>query len=320
MLPDGYMERQYPIGALPQRDVADIRLDAFCSDPVDIDALMAEWKAKSEVFRSTPRETLDAVDSELVRLNASTQTLAKIEGLLTAYRAYLPTTYELAYVPISKLITPQTYVELEHARQSFQGLSRKLTDDEVAQYCLGAPVQGGKIDATFLGYPKGDPGETNYLYQFSSEDDNMRFIPPMPLKPLHDLDLSAETSSARYDVKAIPVLVGPGLPFIQVLKVPLRMDREGGRVSRLIISNGVHRIFRLAELGNTHVAAIVQTASMQEVPDPFVEARRDTLFGPNALRATDIANMDVGRAFRWKKSKRVIKLQVKILQEFSLVP
>jgi hypothetical protein len=30
--------------------------------------------------------------------------------------------------------------------------------------------------------------------------------------------------------------------------------------------------------------------------------------------------MDVGRAFRWKKSKRVIKLQVKILQEFSLVP
>jgi hypothetical protein len=228
MLPDGYMERQYPIGALPQRDVADIRLDAFCSDPVDIDALMAEWKAKSEVFRSTPRETLDAVDSELVRLNASTQTLAKIEGLLTAYRAYLPTTYELAYVPISKLITPQTYVELEHARQSFQGLSRKLTDDEVAQYCLGAPVQGGKIDATFLGYPKGDPGETNYLYQFSSEDDNMRFIPPMPLKPLHDLDLSAETSSARYDVKAIPVLVGPGLPFIQVLKVPLRMDREGG--------------------------------------------------------------------------------------------
>jgi hypothetical protein len=318
MLPDGYMERLYPIGALPQRDVADIRLDAFCADSISIDALMAEWKVKSELFRSVPREALDAADSELIPFNATSQTLSKIEGLLTAYRAYLPTTYELAYVPISKLITPQTYVELDYARLSFQGLSRKLTDDEVAQYCLGAPVRGAKIDATFLGYPKGGPGESNY--QFSSEDDNMRYIPPMPLKPLHDIDLSAEASSARYDVKAIPVLVGPGLPFIQILKVPMRMGREGGQVSRLIISNGVHRIFRLAELGNTHVAAIVQTASMQEVPDPFIEARRDALFGPSALRATDLANMEIGRAFRWKKSKRVLKLQVKVVQEVSLVP
>jgi hypothetical protein len=320
MSTDGSFERLYPIGALSQRDVADIRMDPFFADTVGIDALMDEWKAKSEIFRSLRREPLEVLDSDLLPLTVSPHVTAKIAGLLSAYRAYLPTTFELAFVPIAKLVSPQRYVELEYTRAFFDGLSRRLTDDENAECCLGVPVREAKIDATFLGYPKGQPGEFSYLYQFSSEDQNIRYIPAMPLKPLHDLDLSAERTSGRYDVKAITVLVGPGLPFVHVLKVPTGFDRASGRpVYRLITSNGIHRIFRLAELGNTHVAALVQTVGTHEVPDPFIETRRDALFGPDPLTVSDVANRAIGRGFRWKKSRRVIKLQVNVIQEISFV-
>jgi hypothetical protein len=224
MSTDGSIERLYPIGALSQRDVADIRMDPFCVDTVGIDALMDEWKAKSDMFRSLRREPVGVLDSDLLPLAVSPQTMTKIGGLLAAYRAYLPTTYDLAFVPISKLVSPQRYVELEYTRAFFDGLSRRLTDDENAECCLGAAVREAKIDAAFLGYPKGQPGEFNYLYQFSSDDQNIRYIPAMPLEPLRDLDLSSERTGGRYDAKAITVLVGPGLPFVHVLKVPTGFD------------------------------------------------------------------------------------------------
>ncbi|MDA4114201.1 MAG: hypothetical protein OK474_09165 [Thaumarchaeota archaeon] len=316
----GFGERLYPIGALSEREVAEIRTDPLCADDVGIDALMSEWHAKSDIFRSLPREPLGVLDSDLLPLNLSAQIEEKVQTLLSSYRVYLPNTYDLALVPISRLVSPQKYIHQEHARSSFDGVSRMLTDDENARFCIGTPVRDAKIDAAFLGCPKGETAEEfNFLYQFSSDDQNIRYIPPMPLKPLQDLDI-ADGSAANYGVKAVTVSVGPGLPFVHILKVPVGLDGIGRRpVFRLIIANGVHRIFRLAELGNTHVAALVQTMDWQELPPTFIETPRDLLLGPGALKVTDMVNGAITRTFRWKKSKRVIKLQVKVLQDVSFV-
>ena len=60
-----------------------------------------------------------------------------------------------------------------------------MTDDENAHFCIGKPVRDAKIDAAFLGCPKGETAEEfNFLYQFSSDDQNIRYIPSMPLNPL----------------------------------------------------------------------------------------------------------------------------------------
>jgi hypothetical protein len=313
-------ERLYPIGALSQREVAEIRTDPLCADDVGIDALMTEWRAKSELYQSLPREQLGVLNSDLLPLRMSPPIGEKVEALLSSYRVYLPNTYDLALVPISRLVTPQRYIHPEYARSSFDGATTTLTDDENARYCIGMPVRDAKIDASFLGCPKGETAEEfNFLYQFSSEDQNIRYIPSMPLKPLQDLDI-ADGSAAKYGVKAVTVSVGPGLPFVHVLKVQVGLDGIARKpVYRLVISNGVHRIFRLAELGNTHVAAMVQTMDWQELPRTFVETPRDSLLGPTALKLTDMANSAITRAFRWKKSKRVIKLQVKVLQDVSFV-
>lgn len=318
---NGSVDRLYPIGALSQREVADLRMDPLCIDTVDIDSLMQEWRDKSHKLRSAVRPLLASSDSDILPLNISAEVRSKIEKLLTSYRPFLPAIYELGMVPLAKLVTPQKHVDLDYANTAFEGISRKLTDDEVARFCLAVPVRDAAIDASFLGYPKGPSGEFSYLYQFSSEDQNVRYIPAVPMKPLQDLDVSDDSGEAKYDVKAITVMVGPGTSFVHVLKVPVAVDTSTGKtVYRLIISNGVHRLYRLSQLGNTHAAALIQQVDIREVPDPFIETKREALFGADALRLSELADPEISRAFRWKKTRRVIKLQVNVQQDISFVP
>lgn len=317
---DGYSEALYPIGALAQRDVADIKLDPLCADTVGIDALMDEWRAKAETYRSRTQPPLDARDSDVLPMKVSPAVSEKIQLLLSSYRPYLPIAYDLGFVPVSKLVMSQRRIELEHARESFEGISRKLSDDENAEYCLGQPIRDVRVEAAYLGSPKGSPSEFNYQYQFSSDDPNLRYIPAMPLKPFQDLDLSEHGSPYHWNVKAATVSVGPGLPFLHVLKVRSRASQFSREpLYRLILSNGFHRAFRLAELGNTHVAAMVQSIDWSELPELLIETPRDALLGPSPPRLTDLTDPATTRTFKWKRSKRVIRLQLRITQEVSFV-
>ena len=108
----GFGERLYLIGALSQREVAEIRTDPLCSDDVGIDALMSEWRAKSDFFRSLLREPLGVLDADLLPLKLSPQIEEKVQSLLSSYRVYLPNTYDIALVPISRLVSPQKYIHV----------------------------------------------------------------------------------------------------------------------------------------------------------------------------------------------------------------
>lgn len=322
MTAEAYSERVYPIGVFSERELTDIRLDPLCVDKVGMDALLDEWRAKSAAFKARERPSLDTTDSDVLPLQVGEPLKSRIEQLLFAYRPYLPPSYQIALVPISKLISPQKHVLLEYARTSLGGLERPLTDDENADYCLGRPVRDPKIDSTFLGYESVNHGSKDiaYIFQFSSDDNNMRLLPPMPLKPIQDIDLATEGATEHYSANVLSISVGPGLPFVHVLKVPVRIDQSTRKmVYRLIISNGTHRVFRLAQLKNTHAAAVIQTIDRHEIPDPYVETPRDALFTSGALRIEDLADDSLNRVFRWKKGRRVMKLRVRVSEELSFV-
>jgi len=314
-------ERVYPLGALSEREAADIKVDPFCTDQVTLDELIEDWKVKSKTFQSRLPRSLGASDREILPLEASPETRKKIETLLTACRPYLPSVYTIGLVPIEKLISAQRFVEPAHARRAFNGMTRPLTDEENAEHCLGNPIRDVRIDGSFLGSNDAE-GMTEFVYnyQFSSDDPNVRFIPPMPLKPMQDLNNSMGNGGTEWKVKSVPISVGPGLPFVHVLKVPVYIDNATREpVHRLLISNGFHRIFRLAELGNTHAAALIQTMDARELPERYIMAPRESLFAPNALKLTDLLDKEITRSFAWKKSKRVIRLMIKVVQDVMLV-
>jgi hypothetical protein len=314
--------RLYPIGAFSEKELVAVFTDPLCGEKASIDELLNQWRAKCLAFERAPSPELDVQDSELLPLPVKEETMEVIESVLRSYRYYLPPVFDIALVPIQKLVTPQASVSLEQVGSILSGAAGPISDDENASLCLGPPRSSHEIEAAYLGSPRTPPYQNgfSYLYQFSSEDRNMRFIPIMTLKPVRDMDLATEGSEFPMDVKAIPIAVGSGLPIVHILKVPRAVDPAAGRnASRLIISNGIHRIFRLSELGNTHVAAMVQTMRYEDLPNPFIDAPRDQLFVPKPLTISTLRDRNISRVFEWKKSKRVIKLQVTVNQEGTYV-
>ena len=312
--------RLYPIGAFSEKEVVAVFTDALCAEDVSIDELMNEWRAKTQAFESAAPPDLDVLDSEFLPIAVKEETVERIESILRSFRYYLPPTFDLAFVPIRKLVTPQMSISREHARSVLKGTEGPISDDENASLCLGSPLPSHQIEAAYLGSPKTPSFQNSFsfVYQFSSDDPNLRFIPMQQLKPVRDMNLATEDAPFSYDAKAIPVAVGLALPIVHILKVPKGSDPATRMTThRLIIANGIHRIFRLAELGNTHVAALVQTMSYDDIPNPFIDGPKDKLFLPKPLTISTLADDHISRAFKWKKSRRVIKLQLTVNQEIS---
>jgi hypothetical protein len=67
------------------------------------------------------------------------------------------------------------------------------------------------------------------------------------------------------------------------------------------VFNGIHRIFRLAELDDTHVAAMVQTLRYDEnMPGIFIDSRKEQLFVPRPpLTVPAMTDGNVSRLFKW---------------------
>jgi hypothetical protein len=314
--------RLFPIGTFPEKEVVALLTDPLCAENISIDEFMGEWRSKSRAFEAEPVAPLDVLESELLPLHASEETLNKIESVLTSYRYFLPITFDLRFVPISKLITPQVSISYDQALSVANEANGPLSDDTNAALCLGSPIPSHPIEGAYLGSQKGPPFQTgsSYVYQFSSNDPSLRVIPMMPFKPLRDMNLATEGAHFSYDVKAIPIAVGLGMPVVHVLKVPRGVDGATGKTRyRTVIVNGIHRAFRLAEIGNTHMAALVQTMDYEEVPNPLVDVPRDRAFSPKPLTISTLRDDRVSRLIKWKKSKRVIRVQVAVSQEVSYI-
>lgn len=314
--------RLYPIGALPANDVASILAQPPFADSVTIDQLMQDWKSKSQAFLSTPVPNLYVKDAELSPVSASPTVLANAQKVLDAYRPFLPPSFDLAFVPLSKLVTPQKSLILERARAHHNGRTTPLTDDENAELCLGTNVRSSAIDAALIGNSQNpqNPNQVTYLYQFISEDQDIRLMMPSFLEPLKNTDWSANGASLPNNLRTIPISVGPGPTPIHVGKVVVGTDmQDNSTIHRMILLNGVHRAFRLAELGNQYVAAIVQTMTQNEIPSVLVETPKEVLFSQRPLVITDLANSAITRAFAWKKMKSLIKLKVDVTQDRTLV-
>src|SRR5712692_3926425 len=113
--------RQYPIGALSANEVAGIRANPLCEETVTFDALMQEWNQKVTVFNSLPVPNIAATDSDIQPLTVSPAVKQKVDDVISSYKGFLPPSFDLGFVPIEKLVTPQKSVILERARNAFGG-------------------------------------------------------------------------------------------------------------------------------------------------------------------------------------------------------
>lgn len=282
---------------------------------------MQEWKQKASLYNSIPPANLDTIDTDVLPLNVSPGIQVKIDAVMSSYRRMLPPLFDLAFVPIEKLVTPQKSVIIERARDSLAKATGILSRDQIAEFCLGTAALVPQIEAMFLGMAQNPqaPNQVAFVYQFSSFDMDIRPVLPSGLQPFQTINWSAPGSTHPLELKSIPLTVGPGASPVIVRRVPIGVSGTGSAIYRLIIQNGVHRIFRLAELGNTHVAAVVQTYTANEMEPVMVDTPREILLGQRPLTMGDLVNPKITKAFDWRRAQNVFKLQVTVQHDRTFV-
>jgi hypothetical protein len=324
-MPQNLEHRQFPIGALTPTEVGGILAQPLCADAVTLDALMQDWKAKNQIFQGLQPPDLNATNANLLPLSVSQSVMQRIHDVIASCRNFLPPRYDLAFVPLEKLVTPQRSVLLERAHNFASGATQPLTDDENAGLCLGTPIRSPQINAKLLlsGMNPQNPNQFTYVYQFESEDQDIRYLHIPQLGSLRKVNWAVDGAPYALNLETIPISVGPGISLVQVLKVlvghTISPQSVQTPVYRLILNNGVHRAFRLAELGNKYIAAVVHEMNQDEIPNVLVDTPKAALFAPRPLVVTDLANAAISRSFDWQKAKRLVKLQVTVTPEVLFV-
>jgi hypothetical protein len=255
--------------ALPAQGLLQNFDAGFIASPSDRNALLKMWQKASEAYGFAGHSLRSYANADDVRVVDGVDP-AKIENILRRARQYAP--YDshpvgVYDVRISKLVTPQLSVNAARAQRranakpgmsnaelidvSFQSAGKP---DAITRQTLGLAPNGGSV-------------------MFTSYDEDIRMHHPPQYRriPINEKD----QESPAFESVCFPV--GGGLPFAATFRVQI-----GQGASRLILSNGIHRVYSLASAGYEWCPLLVCDLIPMELPDPYVELPRDLLLNPNA--------------------------------------
>jgi hypothetical protein len=136
---------------------------------------------------------------------------------------------------------------------------------------------------------------------FTSYDEDIRLHHPPKYRqlPVNERD----SQSPSFENVCIPI--GGGFPLASAIRVEIAPG-----ITRLILSNGIHRVFGLAQAGYEWCPLVVSDIIPMEFPDPFVELPKDVLLPPtsNPPLITDFLNKDLVIPLDYYTLLRTIRL------------
>jgi hypothetical protein len=252
------------------------------ADPTDRVVLHSLWEKANKAYASIGPESRSYATSEDLR-PIEKVAKSRIESLLNRIKLY--STYDshptyIYNVRISKLVTPQLIINLPRAQRR-SNIKKDMTPDELFDLSFESTGISETITRQTLAM-----GPTSGAILFNSYDEDMRFYnPPQYRKiPINEKDPDSPT------FQSVCIPVGGGYPFASAYRVQI-----GEGITRLILNNGIHRVYKLAEAGHEWCPLVVSDLAPMEVPDPFVGTPKHILLDPNSNPPliTDFLNKEV---------------------------
>ena len=104
------------------------------------------------------------------------------------------------------------------------------------------------------------------LFASYEEDIRLHHPPTYRQLPVNEKDAKSPT------FENVCIAIGGGLSLASAFRIQIAPGK-----TRLILSNGIHRVYRLAEAGYEWCPLVVSDLIPMEIPDPFVELPKDML-------------------------------------------
>lgn len=254
----------------------------FLAEPTDRHILQGLWEKANRSYNSFGSASRSFAGPEDIRPLENVDRL-KIEKMLDRIRLYQPFDSHptsICTVRMSKLITPQIVINKSRAEKRAV-VKQKMTTSELFDVAFDSGGHPEAITRQTLGmFPNGG------ALLFTSYDEDIRLHHPPQYRqiPINEKD----QRSPSFESVCVPV--GGGLPFASVFRVQIATG-----ITRLILNNGMHRLYRLAEAGYEWCPLVVSDLVPLEFTDPFVDLPRPMLLdlNSNPPLITDFLNEDL---------------------------
>ncbi len=115
--------------------------------------------------------------------------------------------------------------------------------------------------------------QTNGTVLFTSYDEDVRLHHPPQYRQLRVNEKDPKSPS----LENVCIAIGGGLPLATAFRIQIAPD-----LTRLILTNGIHRAYRLAEAGYEWCPLVVSDLIPMEFPPQFVDLPKDILLSQDA--------------------------------------
>jgi hypothetical protein len=266
---------------LPQQALLAQLEGGLIANPSEPILLLHAWENANRSYAQCGRASRGTLLPEDVQPLQGIEAL-EIESALQRVRLYAPfDTHGVALfdAKVSKLITPQ--VTLNVARAASRSPRPGMSAGEIFRVAFEGSRKADPITRQVLGM---HPNGGSILFTSFDEDIRLHHPPVYQDVPINKKD----DRSAM--LQAVCLAIGGGCGFIFAYRVDI-----GNGITRLIIMNGVHRVYELAKAGFQTVPVAVCDVHPMELPDPIVDFPKQILLDPqfNAPVITDFLNQDV---------------------------
>lgn len=280
----------------------------FIAEPNDRNVLQSLWERANKFYNNLglPERSF-ATSNDIHHLDGIDQ--SRIENELRIARTYSPYdshTTKIHNVRISKLVTPQVTINLSRAEKRTK-IRQGMNITDLFDIIFESTIQPVSITRQLLGL-----GSDGGSLLFTSYDEDIRLHHP----PLYRKIPLNETDPHSHSHESVCLPIGGGIPFGAVYRIQLAPG-----INRLILANGIHRVYRLAKAGYEWCPLLVCDLIPFEIPDPFIDLPRDILLNPNSNPAliTDFLNDEVVIPLEYYTLLKTIRLNWNFDEYFTVI-
>lgn len=235
------------------------------TEPSKKDVLEGMWRrAKLSYIQKTSDRSLVGPDDVLPFEDVSR---AKIDSVLKRIKLYQPHDSHptgIYKVRLAKLVTPQININLKRAEGRVD-VKAGMTQAELFSVAFESKPHPQPIHKQIIGRTP-----DNGAFLFTSYDEDLRAHQPLYRKiPVNEKD----DVGPVFDGACFPI--GGGLELINAFRV-----RIGSEATRIILMNGIHRIYRLIATNHEWCPMILTDFDISEVGDPIVELSKELVLNP----------------------------------------
>ena len=294
--------------ALPQQALLSQLDSGFIAEPTDRNVLQNLWESANSSYNSCGPPTRSfAIQNDIHELNDLDQ--SRVENILGRVRVYSPYdshTTGIYNVRISKLVTPQITINESRAEKRAK-IKQGMNMTDLFDLAFESAGQPASITRQILGM--GQDGGT-ILFTSYDEDTRVHHPPQYHTIPLNEKDTSS------HSLESVCIPIGGGIPFGAVYRIQIAMNK-----SRLILANGIHRIYRLARAGYKWCPLVVCDLIPFELPEPFIDLPREFLLNPDSNPAliTDFLNDEVVIPLNYYTLLKTIRLNWNFEEYFTVL-